>query len=282
MRTLRLVLEYDGTNFFGWQQNPGVRTVQGTLLAALRRMTAEAGLRVQGASRTDSGVHARGQVASFDTASSIPPLGFERGLSSQLPDDLVVVSCEEAKPGFQARHRALGKRYLYLLLNQETRSPLLHRRTWWIRRQLDMAAMASAAADLVGPHDFSAFRAAGCTASSPCKELYRVEIGQDPALSGVVRVEVEGNAFLKYMVRNIVGTLVQVGLGRWPTQRVAEVLRRGDRSQAGPTAPARGLCLEEVYYQREQGWVRPNDSDTSLEGSSTVKRGFQPRATKVR
>lgn len=246
-RTIRLKLSYEGTGFSGWQDNPGVRTVQGVLAAALRTLDRAAVLPVQGASRTDAGVHATGQVASFVTRSTIPPQGYLRGLNSLLPPDLAVLSCEETEPGFNARHSARGKRYRYLLLAQPVRNPLLARTTWQLRGPLDTVAMAEGAAELVGAHDFSAFRATGCTAASPVKRLHRVTISVQRGCR-LVAIEVVGEAFLKYMVRNIVGTLVQVGLGRRPPVWVGEALASRDRGQAGPTAPASGLTLCQVYY----------------------------------
>jgi len=248
-RNLRLVLEYQGTHFHGWQGNPRVRTVQATLQDALARFTKEPGLRVQGASRTDAGVHALGQVAGFTTRTRIPPRAFVHGLNILLPDDLACWGCQEMGPDFHPRHRARGKRYRYKILQRAVRSPLLRTNSWLMRPRRDVAAMQVAARPLVGRLDFSAFRASGCDASGPIRELLRVTVSAQPDES-MITIEVVGTAFLKYMVRNIVGTLVQVGLGRHPPEWVPELLAGRDRTLAGPTAPPVGLTLVEVFYDR--------------------------------
>lgn len=248
-RTLRLVLEYLGTHFHGWQGNPDVRTVQETLQQALVRFCREPGLRVQGASRTDAGVHAEGQVAAFSTDTSIPPRAFVHGLNAMLPDDLAVWQSHEEGPDFHPRHGARGKSYRYVILQRQVRSPLHRHTSWHLREALDVEAMAEAALALVGPHDFSAFRASGCDAPHARREMLRVSVRRDPIRQAVI-VEVVGTAFLKYMVRNMVGTLVQVGLGRRAPAWVAGVLAERDRTLAGPTAPAHGLTLVEVFYDR--------------------------------
>ncbi|MBM4319193.1 MAG: tRNA pseudouridine(38-40) synthase TruA, partial [Deltaproteobacteria bacterium] len=185
------------------------------------------------------------------TLSSIPVDGFLRGLNSLLPEDLVVVGCAETRPSFHARHSARGKRYRYLLLNQPLRCPQLARRAWHVRGRLDSLAMAEAAALLVGTHDFSCFRASDCTAASPMKQLHRLTLSIQRGCPLVV-IEVVGEAFLKYMVRNIVGTLVQVGLRRQPAGWAADVLLSRKRGMAGPTAPPWGLTLQQVYYDAEE------------------------------
>ncbi len=249
-RVIRLTLEYDGAGFCGWQTNPGVRTVQGVLQEAVRRMTREPELKVYGASRTDAGVHAAGQVASFETGTTIPTTGFLRGLNGMLPGDLAVVDCREEIEGFHARHSSVGKRYRYTILNRAVRSPLAAARSWYVRRPLELDAMAEGARHLVGEHDFSAFRATGCSAATPVKELLAVGIRRAPG--DMVSIEVVGSAFLKYMVRNIVGTLVDIGRGRFERDWTARLLRTGRRSDAGPTAPPQGLCLVEVFYSRAE------------------------------
>jgi len=250
-RVLRLQLEYDGTAFSGWQANPGVRTVYGELLAALKTMTSESEPRLFGASRTDAGVHALGQVASFHTRTRIPPEGFLRGLNTLLPPDLCVRDCREAPLDFHARHFSEGKRYRYRILVDPVRSALLHRSCWHLRGPVDVDAMRGAAACLVGEHDFTSFRASGCSAASPVKRLDAFALRWSEPLRQI-EIEVLGSAFLKYMVRNIVGSLVQVGLGRRPEGWLGEVLRARDRKLAGPTAPPGGLTLVEVFYDASE------------------------------
>jgi len=199
---------------------------------------------VLGASRTDAGVHARAQVAGFATATRIPLLGIVRGLNSVLPADVAVRDAEEVDSAFDARRRARSKRYQYLIWNRPERSPMWRRTAWHLARPLDVAAMRRAAAPLVGEHDFSAFRAAGCSAKHPVRTLSALDI------SGVdlITLSFDGNAFLRHMVRNIAGTLAEVGLGRRPPDGVAGILEGRDRTRAGRTAPAHGLTLWAVYY----------------------------------
>ena len=199
---------------------------------------------VLGAGRTDAGVHARAQVSSFATHTRIPLLGIVRGLNSALPHDVAVRDAEEVDSAFDARRHARGKRYLYLIWNRPERSPLWRRTSWHLTRPLDVGAMRRGAAPLLGEHDFSAFRAAGCSAKHPVRTLYSLDIsGED-----LITLSFEGNAFLRHMVRNIAGTLAEVGLGRRPPEAVAAILEGRDRTRAGRTAPANGLTLWAVYY----------------------------------
>ena len=243
-RTLRLTLEYDGTDFCGWQLQDGQRTVQGVLEQAIHEMSGET-VRVRGAGRTDSGVHAKGQVAAFSTATSIPAIGFLRGLNGLLPRDVAVVAAEDAPPGFDPRRHARGKIYRYTFWNQEVRTPLYERYTWHVRAPLDVAAMARAGEVLVGEHDFSAFRAADCERVSTVRRVRRVEVRKSGPL---VEVDVEATAFLKNMVRIMAGTLCAVGRGEMTADDVARILAERDRSRAGMTAPPSGLCLIAVQY----------------------------------
>lgn len=241
-------VEYDGTAYAGWQrQAGGPVTVQGTLESALDAFTRET-VRVRGASRTDAGVHARGQVMAFETdRDGIPPVGFERGLRSHLPRDIVVREAREVGEGWDPRRSSRGKRYVYTLYNAPHPSALLRDRAWWVRGALDLAAMREASRALVGTHDFEAFRAAGCVAKHAVRTVYAVELRAGAAPRAVDLV-VLGNAFVRNMVRILAGTLVEVGLGKRAPEEVEKALRSRKRARAGVTAPAAGLCLDEVIY----------------------------------
>jgi len=248
---VRLVLEYDGTGLCGWQRQDNGPTVQGHLEEALARMTG-APTAVTGASRTDAGVHALGQVACFETTARIPTEGFRLGLNSLLPPSIAVVAADEAEPGFHARFSATGKHYRYSVLTRSSRSPLLAQRAWHRPGAvLDLTAMRETAAHLVGERDFSALRAAGCTARTAVRRIDDIAIGEP----GPHRLDfdVRGNAFLRNMVRILVGTLVEVGEGRFTPAQVAEIVESRDRTRAGQTAPAHGLCLVEVLYAAATG-----------------------------
>lgn len=244
MRTIKLLLEYDGTNYAGWQVQPEQDTIQGRLEAALERITGQK-VRVVGSGRTDAGVHAIGQVAHFKTASSMTPEEFRKAFNAMLPLDIAVIEATEEVEGFHARHSAKRKLYKYVVLQVETRSAFSHRYALDIGHALDVPAMGRAARHLLGTHDFSAFRSASCTAKTPVKTIYRLEVherGDD------VIFLIEADGFLRHMVRTIVGTLVEVGRGYLQPEDVKKILERRDRSLAGPTAPPHGLFLLEVTY----------------------------------
>ncbi len=256
-RTIKLVLEYDGTGLCGWQRQKNGPSVQAHLEAAIARMVGQPVV-VGGASRTDAGVHALGQVAHFHTDSTIPSYGFRRGLNSYLPAQIAVVACDDTAPGFHARFDARGKHYRYALLTRPERSPLHHHRAWHCPRPLDFDAMRAAAGHMLGERDFSAFRAAGCTARTPHRRVTEVTITRpSPTLA---HIDVRGNAFLRNMVRIMAGTLVDVGLGRINPDHIPAILGAGARDRAGRTAPPGGLTLMEVFY--EPGDVARRDLDS--------------------
>jgi tRNA pseudouridine38-40 synthase len=243
--TFRFRLEYDGAEFEGWQVQPRRRTVQGELEKALRRVTGRR-CAVTGAGRTDAGVHAQAQVASARVATRLAPESLRRALNAVLPKDLAVLALEPAPEAFHARRDARAKHYRYAIWNAPTRSPLRVRTHWNVRTPLDLAAMRAAAAELLGTRDFAALRASGGSTRTSVRTLERLEISGESG--DEVRLDFEGSGFLRHMVRNAVGTLVEVGRGRRSPASVAALLAGGDRRAAGPTAPAHGLTLVEVRY----------------------------------
>ncbi len=243
-RTLRLLIEYDGTDFHGWQAQTGQRTVQGCLEAAFLKMTGQS-VDVRGSGRTDAGVHAEGQVASVPLVSNIPAAAFLRGLNTYLPDDVAVLDVADAPPEFDARRSARGKVYRYLVWNHAVRSPREGRRSWHQRRPLDTDAMRRGAAVFLGQHDFRGFRSSECSRINTVRIIRRFDVRRQGAL---VSLEVEGTAFLHNMVRIMAGTLVDLGKGDLVESAIRETLESGDRTKAGITAPAHGLTLVRVIY----------------------------------
>ncbi len=243
-RRLAVGLEYDGTRYAGWQQQPGHETIQDRLQHALSAVADQA-VAVAGAGRTDAGVHAVAQVAHFDTTVERPLRGWVLGANSHLPADIAVHWAVEVDPSFHARHAALARSYRYCILQRATRPALLRDRVCWVRGALDSAAMHEAAQALVGEHDFSSFRAVECQSPTPMRRIDAISVqGEGP----LVTVEVTANAFLHHMVRNIVGTLMEVGSGERSPSSLAATLAARDRAQAGVTAPAGGLYLWRVQY----------------------------------
>lgn len=244
---VKLQLAYDGAAFHGWAEQPTVPTVQGALRGALAQLLAcdDADIVMQGASRTDAGVHALGQVVNVHHDTGRTTWDFVRGLNALTPDDITVWSAEEVDDDFNARHDSRGKRYRYRIWPHRFPDPLRRAQTWHVRAPLDLDAMRAAAAALVGTHDFQSFRAADCQAQSTVRELTRVElVEQDDELV----LWVEGTAFLKYMVRNIAGTLADIGRGHLAADAIPAILAARDRQAAGQTALPHGLTLMEVFY----------------------------------
>ncbi|MFL5319481.1 MAG: tRNA pseudouridine(38-40) synthase TruA [Myxococcaceae bacterium] len=245
MPRIKLTLEYDGTDYVGWQVQLNGVSVQSVMERTLSELLGEA-ISVEAAGRTDSGVHALGQVIAFTTSRTLPMKAYWRGLSGMLPPDIAVVKAEQVSEDFDPRRWSKGKRYRYLISNRETKAPLRRRTHWELYGPLDVEAMRKGASHLLGRHDFTAFRAGDCAARTAVREIRVVDISEreDQELA----ITVEGTAFLKHMVRNIVGTLVEVGRGKQPPEWVGEVLASKDRSRAGATAPAHGLTMVEVFY----------------------------------
>jgi tRNA pseudouridine38-40 synthase len=245
MPVVKLILEYDGTRYVGWQLQPNGPSIQAEVERALAALH-QAPRRVTAAGRTDAGVHALGQVVSFPEAAPLPLAAYVKGMNALLPQDVAVRAATLEPDIFDARRSASGKRYRYRIANGETRAPLSRLQAWQVFRPLDVAAMQAAAAPLVGTHDFAAFQASDCESRHAVREVRRLEVLSCPGAE--VAVVVEATAFVKHMVRNIVGTLVEVGLRRRDPAGMADLLAGRDRTQAGRTAPPQGLVLEEVFY----------------------------------
>jgi len=243
----KLVLSYDGTRYVGWQLQANGPSIQAEVERALETLHKQP-VRVTGAGRTDAGVHALGQVASFAVERPLPVTAYVKGMNAHLPDDVAVREAEVREEPFDARRDARGKRYRYRIENLPTRSPLTRLQAWQVFRPLDVAAMQAAAAPLLGRHDFGAFRAADCEAAHAVRELRRLDVLVQG--DGCIEVVAEATAFLKHMVRNLVGTLVEVGLGARPAASMGDLLATRDRNLAGRTAPPQGLLLDEVFYDK--------------------------------
>jgi tRNA pseudouridine38-40 synthase len=245
-KNIKLVLEYDGTRYHGWQAQAGSGrpTIQETVELAISRLARE-DVKIFSSGRTDSGVHALGHIANFHTTSSIPPAAWAPALNHQLPRDIRVLTSEEAAADFHARYSARGKIYMYRILNRREPTALYRDYAWHVNLRLKLRPMREAAAVMVGTHDFSAFRASRCAAKSPVRTVTRVDVKKT---GDFVEIWVEAESFLQYMVRNIVGTLVEVGLGRYRPGDVEQMLASCNRSESGRTAPAHGLYLVSVQY----------------------------------
>jgi tRNA pseudouridine38-40 synthase len=244
---IRLLLEYDGTDFVGWQEQPDARSVQGELESAVSEL-AGGPVRVRGAGRTDSGVHATGQAAHLDWTGRLGPVELRGALNARLAPDLSVIDVRVVPDDFDARRDALSKRYRYRILNRPSPSPLRRRVTWHLRRRLDVDAMRRGAEHLVGDRDFESFRGApGGPPPSQCtrRTLDALEVRRE---GDECWIRARSRSFLRYMVRNLVGTLVEVGAGRLDLDEIPAILASRDRSRAGPTAPPQGLCLEWIEY----------------------------------
>ncbi|MCS6862544.1 MAG: tRNA pseudouridine(38-40) synthase TruA [Abditibacteriales bacterium] len=244
MRHIKIVVEYDGTDFHGFQRQRGDRTVQEELEKAASHVMQEP-TTIVAAGRTDAGVHARGQVCVFRTRNRIPIARVPVALNSVLPRDVGVKSAEEVPATFHPRYDAVSRVYRYTIDNHRMPSVLLRRFAYHVRERLDVEAMQRAANFLVGTHDFSSFQASGSEMGGSVRHLYAIRVRRR---GGIVTITLEANAFLYMMVRNIVGTLIPVGRGDLTPEDVKRILDARDRSHAGPTAPPQGLCLVKVKY----------------------------------
>jgi tRNA pseudouridine38-40 synthase len=246
MRNIRLTLSYDGTDFHGWQTQPRQRTVQETLEQALEQLTRER-VHVNASGRTDTGVHAVGQVVNFRTEASFAPKVFVHGLNAHLPPDVVVREAFEAPSSFDANRHAVRKLYRYVIHDAPVPDVFMRRYCCHTRRRLDAAAMARAATPLRGTHDFHSFETDWPNRASSVRTITHLAVNR---MGDWIWLDVEADGFLYNMVRAIAGTLLNVGRGYWPESQVAAILQAADRTQAGPTAPAQGLFLMRVSYER--------------------------------
>ena len=244
MRKIKLTVQYDGSRYSGWQTQPGKRTIQGELVEALSNLV---GVRtpVHGASRTDAGVSALGQVALFEIDCPIPTENFPNALNGRLPHNIVVTSAEEVPPKFNLLGDVKSKLYRYTIYTGRYRPVLKLNQCWHLHKKLDVAAMNEAAQLLVGTKDFKSFASAADMRESSVRTIFRCEVTSKEKW---IYIDVEGDGFLYNMVRNIVGTLVEIGTGRWNPEKINEILEAKDRTAAGRLAPPQGLCLMWIRY----------------------------------
>ncbi len=244
MRNIRLLIEYDGTNYAGWQIQKNAKSLQGTLESALRRITCEK-VKLFSCGRTDSGVHAQGHVANFKADSKISLINLQRGLNSVLPKDIVIKKAEEVPLDFNSRYDAKSKVYRYTILNRLYPAALYRNYFHYVPYKLELNTMRREAKHLLGRHDFKSFQAADRKERSSVRTIKKLNIKRK---SDFIEIEIEADGFLYNMVRNIVGTLIEIGRGRFQVGSMKKILKAKNRETAGPTAPAKGLCLVRVKY----------------------------------
>lgn len=244
MRNIKLTLEYDGTNYLGWQKQPKGITVQGVIEEALRKLTKEE-ISVIGCSRTDSKVHAKGYICNFKTSSRIPAESFREALNFHLPEDIAVIDSIEVDEEFHARYDCTGKMYSYTIINTSSRRPISRNFAYHVKHELNIDKMKEAAEFFIGTHDFEAFRNLGSSVKTTVRNITGLDIVQEDEY---VKIYIAADGFLYNMVRIIVGTLIDVGMGKKEPTDIKSILESRERKNAGKTCPAQGLCLFEVYY----------------------------------
>jgi len=270
-RTFRFVVQYDGRDFEGWQAQSGprlARTVQGELIAALESVCGES-VRVRGAGRTDAGVHAWGQVASVQLETPLAPERIAAAVNARLDRDVGVLDVREAPSDWDALRAAQAKHYRYQIWNGLTRAPLLERDWHWVREPLDLGSMSEAAEVFLGHHDFASMQAAGSSVLTTDRTVLRFDVSGDSGAQ--ITLDVVGEGFLRHMVRNLAGTLIEIGRGRGAPARAQEILAAKDRGWAGPTAPAKGLALVRVWEDLcDDLPPKPRSESVSVDGSAPV------------
>ena len=244
-KNFKIIIEYDGTRYHGWQRQKEDATIQGEIEKALHIMTTKRVV-LNGSGRTDAGVHARGQAANFRCDTDLEPRIFLKGLNSLLSEDIVIRDCRQVDDTFHARYNVKSKIYHYKICNHPVPSAFKRLYVWSIRKQLNTMDMRSAISDIIGTHDFKAFEGVGSPRTHTTRHVMAADLIESDSRLLTFRIEADG--FLRFMVRNIVGTLVEVGLGKTSPAEFKQILKSRDRTMAGATAPARGLCLMEVKY----------------------------------
>lgn len=272
MRNIKLFIQYDGTNYNGWQIQPAkisnlrfqiadckkqksIITIQGVVQEAIKKITGE-DVKVIGAGRTDAGVHAIEQIASFKTLSNLPADIIKKALNAILPDDIRIMNACDVEENFHPRYAAKSKTYTYVISNSAIISPFLYRYAWKIPHELTLEKMKYALEFLKGRHDFSAFRASGCSAKNPVRTVINISIERLSAINfldmhlsdNFLKIQIQADGFLRHMVRNIVGTLVEIGKGKIKPEDMDKIINSKNRNLAGPTSPARGLFLEKIIF----------------------------------
>lgn len=244
MRNIKLILEYDGSNYHGWQSQANASSIQGVLEKAVSKLTGES-CQIIGSGRTDAGVHALGQVANFFTNSKIPSEKFSYAINNLLPPDIVIKKSEEAGSDFHARFSATGKKYIYRIRNSIQPSALYRNKELHVRTPLDVTLMQASALYFLGEHDFAAFQASGSSVKTTVRKIYEIKLTNN---DDIISLEITGNGFLYNMVRIITGTLIDVGVEKLKANDISEILQSRDRRRAGKTVPPYGLYLAQVFY----------------------------------
>lgn len=245
LKNFKITIEYDGTDYHGWQRQAHDRTIQGEIEKALMTMTGNK-VTLTGSGRTDAGVHAFCQVANFHCRTSLDHSVFQKGLNSLLPKDIVITKCEQVSVKFHARYDVKSKSYHYRILNHNLPAAIFRQYAWYIRKRLDLDAMADSLFYIIGTHDFKAFEGTGSPKANTIRSIMHADL--EKMDDGYLVFKIQGNGFLRFMVRNIVGTLVDVGLGKITPDDFNNILLSKDRNRAGITAPAHGLFLMHVTY----------------------------------
>jgi tRNA pseudouridine38-40 synthase len=244
MRNIKLVIEYDGTHYCGWQVQKNALSIQQVLQKAIEDLAGHS-IKLTGSSRTDAGVHAKGMTANFFTECGIPVKSFPPAINTRLPHDIVVIDAEEMEESFHSRYSSTGKRYSYTIINRAMPTALLRNYAAHVYPELDTARMERACSCFLGTHDFSAFKSSGGAKRNPIRTIRLLQMEKT---GDIIKIHIEADGFLYNMVRIIAGTLIEVGLGKIEPHEVPDIIDSLDRKRAGKTAPAQGLCLERVYY----------------------------------
>lgn len=245
MKNFKITVEYDGASYHGWQRQKNDRTIQEEIEKALFTMTGKK-IALTASGRTDAGVHALGQVANFNCDTDLSSQAFQNGLNSLTRDDIVIISCNIVDENFHSRFDAKSKTYNYRILNRDLPVAINRQYAWFIKKKLDLDAIRLAVRHIIGAHDFKAFEGTGSPKSHTTRRVFKAEIAEQG--NGLIVFEIKADGFLRFMVRNIVGTLVDVGLGKITSDDFKEILLSKDRSMAGATAPPQGLFLMKVKY----------------------------------